>query len=48
MLDVFVSLLKYSFVVALGVEVVIILRALIRLAREKAAETTTPVAPTEN
>lgn len=47
-MDVFVSLLKYTFVVALGVEVAIILRALVRLAREKAAEATTPVAPTEN
>jgi hypothetical protein len=31
-----VSLIKYTFVLALAVEVALILRALVRLAREKA------------
>lgn len=39
-----VTVLKYIFVVGLGIEVLIILRALVGLAREKAQQ---PLAPTE-
>ena len=35
-MDIFVSVIKYIFVAALGVEVLLILRALYSLAREKA------------
>ncbi len=36
-MDVLVSIVKYGFVVALGVEAALIGRALVRLAREKSA-----------
>ncbi len=34
-MELVVSIIKYTFVVALGIEAVIIARAIIRLAREK-------------
>jgi hypothetical protein len=47
-MEVIVSILKYLFVLALGVEVALIVRALYRLARDKAREAAAPAAPTEN
>lgn len=47
-MEIVVSFLKYGFVIALGVEVVLILRALVVLAREKAQPTPAPTTPTEN
>lgn len=43
-----VNFLKYSFVVALGVEVALILRALYTLAREKAHAAEPPSTSTES
>jgi hypothetical protein len=45
-MDIAVTLIKYVFVVALGVETLIILRALVDLARTKAREAA-PAAPVE-
>jgi hypothetical protein len=42
-----VSILKYTFVVAFGVEVALILRALYTLARDKARAAASPDTPTE-
>lgn len=43
-MDVLILLIKYGFVVALGVEVALILRAIASLAREK-ARAAAPAAP---
>ena len=42
-----VSVLKYVFVVGVGVEVALILRALFQLARDKAKVAELPAAPAE-
>lgn len=44
-MELVVSVIKYTFVVALGVEALIITRAIIRLAREKARTTAVGSAP---
>jgi hypothetical protein len=46
-MDIVVSVLKYLFVVAFGVEVALILRALYALARDKARAAASPDTPTE-
>jgi len=46
-MDIVVSVLKYLFVIAFGVEVALILRALYALARDKARAAASPDAPTE-
>ena len=43
----FVPLVKYIFVIAVGVELALILRALFRLARDKARDAETPARPVE-
>lgn len=46
-MEIFVTILKYIFVVGVGVEVLLILRALVDLAREKARAADAPPAPAE-
>lgn len=46
-MEVIVSLIKYIFVIALAVEAMLILRALVNLAREKARPIAAPTAPAE-
>jgi hypothetical protein len=46
-MEIVVSIIKYIFVVGVGVEVALILRALYSLARDKAREADSPANPTE-
>ena len=46
-MDIVVSILKYLFVVAFGVEIALTLWALYTLARDKARAAASPDAPTE-
>jgi len=46
-MEILVTILKYVFVVGVGVEVLLILRALVNLAREKARAADAPAAPAE-
>ena len=46
-MELIVSILKYLFVIGLGVEVALILRALFNLARDKARAVELPVAAEE-
>jgi hypothetical protein len=46
-MEIVVSILKYIFAVAAGVEVLLILRALFNLARDKARAAELPAAPAE-
>ena len=46
-MEIVVSMLKYIFVVGLGVEVALIVRALFNLARDKARAAELPVAAEE-
>jgi hypothetical protein len=46
-MELVVSALKYIFVIGVGVEVALILRALYTLARDKARAAEPPAAPTE-
>lgn len=45
-MELLVPILKYAFVIGLGVEVLLILRSLVMLAREK-ARAAVPTAPAE-
>jgi hypothetical protein len=44
-MELVVSIIKYTFVIALGIEAVIITRAIIQLAREKSRISDTSSAP---
>ena len=46
-MEIIVSVLKYVFVVGVGVEVALILRALFQLARDKAVAAELPATPAE-
>lgn len=45
-MEIIISLIKYTFVVALGVEALLVARALFNLARDKAREANAPAITT--
>ena len=46
-MEIVITVVKYIFVIAVGVEVALILRSLVMLAREKARGAQAPVRPAE-
>ena len=46
-MEIVASILKYIFVVGVGIEIALMLRALVGLAREKARAPEAPAAPAE-
>jgi hypothetical protein len=46
-MDTLIPIVKYIFVIGVGVEIALILRALVILAREKARATVAPAQPAE-